>query len=163
MVVMEFTLELSGPFFSPKALLAILPKDEFKVGHALEPDLVGINESIDDQAPFGALDLKGSSDRVIANRPSNHLKWYVDFLAVHKQAITGCGCTRVNLAIDAYYSDQCNFELFDVGALGRVSPDHPSVSLRISMITRADLAELLSDMQTDDEEAQYYIRNFLPE
>ncbi len=69
--------------------------------------------------------------------------WYVEFLAKTYDLLKSSGADDINVAMDVFYSNQCNFEIFNRGLLKNMSNFDVSIPVSVYCLTNKKLREFL--------------------
>ena len=139
MLIIQISLDVSGVFFSPKKFHQIV-NDDYFVFSEQEPLINSDNQELNED---GYLSILNPQKMGIQYELSEYEEWYITFLRKNRDILIKLGVESINLFFDVFYTNQCNFEIFDKEKLKNISEYNVSIPVSVYLVSNDEIREML--------------------
>ncbi len=154
MLIIRTLLDLSGDDFSPIKLMEEI-RDPVLVFHTFEA--TDYNDGLKENYGFGSISILHPQKIGLQYELEQYEKWYVEFIEKYHETFLKHGVQEINLFIDAFYSLQCNFEIFDKALLRRITKYDISIPVSVVQLSSGEIREIMIDAGFDLEKVNTYV------
>ncbi len=129
-MIIRILLELEGELFSPKKFIENVGDLAFVNFYSHEKEDIidqGRNESFN----YGCLSILNPRLYGAENNMKEYQYWYLKFIEENYEIMVSTGLTEIRLFWDVFFSDQCNFEIFDKVVLSKLAEYNVAIPISV--------------------------------
>ena len=155
MLLLNISINLKGSILSPIYLLNKID-DKIKVVKSNEPSDLQKNGEWN---KFGFISIQHPTRIGIEYDLTDYKEWYVKFIEDNYQILINSGVEDISLFLDVFYSDQCNFEIFNNTQLKKLSLFNISLPISVYKLSLVKLRDILVKVGYKEETINHLFRH----
>ncbi len=141
-MIIRISLDLYGENFSPKEFQKKIDTSFVVFTSNEANDFNEVNE--DKNYGFGSLSILNPLIYGINDELLKYQNWYVDFIEKYNEVIINHEVTEVRLFWEVFFTEQCNFEIFDSSSLIILAKHKISIPISVYKITLDEMKEMIA-------------------